>query len=35
MSKAPLLTVRNLRVIYPGDEGDVRGRAQRLVRVGT
>jgi peptide/nickel transport system ATP-binding protein len=23
MSKAPLLAVRNLRVIYPGDEGDV------------
>jgi peptide/nickel transport system ATP-binding protein len=23
MSEAPLLTVRNLRVVYPGDEGDV------------
>src|SRR5215469_13352685 len=24
MSEAPLLTLRNLRVVYPGDEGDVR-----------
>src|SRR5215468_4653047 len=24
MSEAPLLTVRNLRVVYPGDDGDIR-----------